>query len=343
MRIQITLVLCVVVMLSLADAIVVNQGDSEHLMFRFHNTARRIADQFGPQTARAWARAVANVQDAIDEKALRAALAAKDLAQVDAAVSASRFGKALQALEDPFARTAGATGTASAETLEEAGFIMQFNATHPNVILFARDQAAALVVDVTADVREAIRTVVALGAQEGLTIVKQAQAIRQVVGLPPPWAEAPLRLGKELREGRAAAATGRRLSATTKQEIRRRISRGTVTEAFIERMQERYSKSLINRRGLNIARTESLRAANFGQQDSWVQAMRQKVLPRDSRRFWIVTPDEKLSETHARIPGMNPNGRSMTEPFQTTEGPFMFPPSRPNCRCGIGLGIGQGR
>ena len=70
--------------------------------------------------------------------------------------------------------------------------------------------------------------------------------------------------------------------------------------------------------------------------------MQQGVLPQDSRRFWIVTPDEKLSEAHAQIPAMNPDGRGMEEVFDTTEGPFMFPPSRPACRCGIGLGVGTG-
>ena len=330
-------------MLPLARAIAVNAGVDDVLMFRFHATARRIAEKFGPQTARAWMRAVTRFQGTIDEKALRAALSAKSLVQINAAVGASSFGQMMRDLEKPFARTATATGTASAKVLSEAGFPMQFNAVHPNVVQFARDQAAALVVDVTDDVREAVRTVVALGAQQGLTVEQQARAIREVVGLPPNQARAPLRLGAEIRAGRAGRATRRRLSATTKAQIRSRVARGTVTEAFIERVQKQYAASLTNRRALNIAGTESRRAANFGQSESWQQAVDQGSLPADSRRFWLPTPDERLSEEHARIPSMNSDGRGMNEPFDTPEGSFMYPPSRTNCRCGIGLGVGTGQ
>lgn len=325
-------------MLALKDALIANQGGTGFKLFRFHRVTRRIANRFGSRTARTWLQAVTHFKAGIDERAIRMALAGQDLAAVEAAVRGSGFGQMMRALEDPLARTAGAAGTASAQVLEEAGFSMQFNAVHPNVVLFARDSSAGLVVQITKDVKEAIRTVVALGAQQGLTIMQQARAIRETVSLAPNVASAPLRFADELRRG-DLAATRRRLSATDKAQIRSRIKRGTVTDSFITKMQERYTKSLTNARALTIARTETLRAANFGQQESWVQATRQGVLPADSRRFWIVTPDELLSVEHAQIPSMNPVGRGMDELFDTPDGFFMYPPSRPNCRCGIGLGI----
>jgi len=326
-------------MLALADAIAVNQGHGGPLQFRFHTIAARISRRFGRQAASAYVAAVARFTSTIDNRALRSALASKDLGQIEASLRLSGFGQSMRDLEAPLTRASRATGTASAQLLEESGFLMQFNAAHPNVILFARDQAAELVVSITADAREAIRTVVALGAQQGLTIVQQAQAIREVIGLPSNWVQAPLTLRDEIVRGDIAAATGRRLSAVDKQQIRSRIRRGTVSEAFVAKMEANYTRSLINRRALNIARFETLQAANFGQQESWLQAIQQRVLPRDSRRFWIVTQDDRLSEEHATIPSLNPNGVGMTEPFVTTEGLFMFPPSRPNCRCGVGLGI----
>lgn len=327
-------------MLALADAIAVNQGAGGPLMFRFHSVAARISKQFSTQTAASWMKALTQFRGGINETALRTALAGGNVAAIEAAVKGSGFGNMMRALEDPLARTARATGTASAKILNKAGFPMQFNAVHPNVVLFARDQAATLAVSMTADVREAVRTVVALGAQQGLTVVQQARAIREVVGLPPNWAGAPLKLGDAIRTGDISGATRRRLSAATKQEIRSQIKKGTVTQAFIEKMEARYAASLTNRRALNIARTETLRASNFGQQESWVQAKEQGVLPADSRRFWIVTPDDRLSPEHAQIPALNPVGRGMEEDFDTPDGPFLFPPSRTNCRCGIGLGVG---
>jgi len=318
-------------MLALAQAIAANQTPRGVLMFRFHRVAARISARFGTEAANSWIRAVTRFQGTINEKLLRSALVAKDLAGIDAAIKSSGFGRIMRDLEKPLLRTAAAAGTASAQTLTKAGFKFQFNAVHPNVVLFARDQVATLVVGVTQDVKVAIRTVIALGAQQGLTIQQQARAIRSVVGLPPPWSGAPLRLGAAIRRGDVVGATARRLSAVDKQQIRSRIAKGTVTEPFISSIQERYAQSLINRRALNIARTETLRAANFGQHESWIQASNQGVLPADSRRFWIVTPDDRLSEEHAQIPGVNPDGRGLEELFETPDGPFMFPPSRPNC------------
>jgi len=329
--------------LSLAEALVANQTGEEFLMFRFHKVAARLAKRFEPAVVSAWMRALSRFESGISERVLRAALVSGNVAAIDAAVGSSRFGQMMRRLENPLRSTAAATGTASAQLLKQGGFPMQFNAFHPNVVLFAREQVATLVVNIPADVRAAIRTVVALGAQEGLTVVQQARAIREVVGLPPNWSKAPLTLRKEILEGKLAKATGRRLSGVDKQLIRSRIQRGTVTTAFADKMKARYAKSLINSRALSIARFETLRAANFGQQQSWVQAIQQKALPQNSRRFWLVTADDRLSRSHAEIPGMNPDGRGMDEEFETPEGNFDFPPIRARCRCGIGLGVGTGK
>jgi hypothetical protein len=324
--------------LALAEAIAVNQGQSSHVMFRFHRVAQKIAKRFSPEVATAWTQALTRFKGGIDESLLRSALAAKSVSQIEAAVSATRFGQMMKGLEDPLTRTAQATGQASASVLKANGLAMQFNAVDPNVVLFARDQSAQLVVDITDDTREAIRTVVALGAQEGLTVPSQARAIREVIGLPPNQLQTPFNFERELRS-LDSAATRRRLSAVDKAQIRSRIKSGNMPESFISKMRAKYTKSLVNRRSLNIARTETIRSANFGQQQSWVQGMQQGVIPKNSRRFWIVTPDERLSPAHSRIPGMNPQGRGMVEPFFTPDGVVMYPPSRPNCRCGIGPGV----
>ncbi len=328
-------------MLLLKDAIAANAGKGTK-MFRFYKTTHRVADRFSPRVANSWLKAVTMFQAGISETAVGKAIASGNLARIEKAIGGSRFGRMMLALEDPLARTAAAAGKASAKTLGVGGFEFEFNATHTNVIQFARDQAAALVVDVADDAREAIRTVTALGAQQGLTIPQQARAIREIVPLPPPWQAAPLHLAEDIRKGRTAAATARRLSATDKAQIRSRIAKGTVTDDFVKQMQTRYTNSLVNRRGLNIAATESLRAANFGVQNSWEQAVQQGALSNKSRKFWLVTPDERLSQKHATIPGLNLKGRKINEMFVTTEGPHMHPPSRPNCRCSVGLGAVAG-
>ena len=319
-------------MLSLPDALAANASTPRAgRVFRFHKTARRIARSFEPAVAAAWMQALARFKGGISEQALRTALLSKDLAAAEAAIDASRFGQMMRDLEDPLARTATATGMASAKTLTAGGYTLGFNATHPNVILYARDQSATLVRRVTETTREAIRTVIALGAQEGLTIETQARAIREVVGLPPSWAASPYHLEQELRAGNAAAATNRRLSAVDKQQIRSRIAAGTVDDKFIQECRARYTASLINRRALNIARTETIAAANWGQQESWRQGVSGGHIPRGARRFWLATPSASLCAHCGVIPGWNPKGVGIEEPFSTPFGPRMLPPAHPNC------------
>jgi hypothetical protein len=306
---------------------------------RFYTIAQRIASRFEPPVAAAFLRAVERLIAQIDEAALLSAIAGGDLNLIAGAAGAQQLDLFLgtdERLRRALVSTASATGRASAEILSDAsGLAFRFNDFDPNVVMFARTQAAELVVAVGEDVREAIRIVVALGNEIGLTVDQQARAIREVVGLPPNWANAPLNLRRELQAGRFTST--RRLSAVEKAQIHKRIRDGTVNEAFIERMERRYADSLRNRRALNIARTETLRASHHGQRVSWRQATRDGVLPATARRMFIVTPDDRLRETHAAVPGMNPDGVGLDEPFRTPLGNFMDPPIEVNCRCGVGL------
>ncbi len=307
----------------------------------FQRLVRSVADRYGQQAAIAWTKTVLGHQSRINEAALRAAITTRSLDRIARVVGAADLQRGMQsALTQPFVAGAQAAGQRGAEILREYGIGAQFNAAHPDVIQFARQHAAEAVVGVAKETKRVIAEVIARGAERGLTVVEQARAIREVVGLPPNWAQAPALRADELRAGQTAAATARRLSAATKQQIRAAIRTGKVTDAFVRKVQDEYTASLINRRALTIARTESIRVAHHGLQEGWRQAQAQGVLPPSTRKFWIVTPDERLSPEHARIPSMNPKGRKIEEAFVTTEGLHMYPPSRPNCRCGVALAFG---
>jgi len=305
----------------------------------FSRMVHRIADQHGVRAAQAWSEAVLNHQKNIDIARLRSAIASKNVQNIEAVVQASALQQNVaRSLRQPFTASAQAAGTGGAAILKSNGLAASFNAVHPNVVNYAREQSAQLVVGIPAETKQVIAEVIALGASQGLTIAQQARAIREVVGLPPAWARAPLNLADEIRQGNVAAATGRRLSAVAKQQIRSRVAAWTVTDAFVDQMSEQYAASLINRRALNIARTETLRASHAGLTESWKQAQAQGVLPDTARRFWIVTPDDRLCPICVQVPVMNPSGVDMEEPFETPEGPVLNPPAvHPNCRCSVGL------
>lgn len=307
---------------------------------RMHEIVARIRDRFGPSVSQAYLTAIIRLQAGIDEAELASAVASGNLDAIISAVRPSRLAAIFagkDSLSEMLQRTGGATGQAGADVLEGAlGVSVGFNRVDPNVVMFARERSARLVVQVSEDVREAIRIVVATGASEGLTTVQQARAIREIVGLPPNWAAAPSNLGRELRAGRFTRS--RRLSAIDKARIGKKLREGTVTEEFVEEMEGRYAKSLTNRRALNIARTETQESAMHGLRESWRQANQQGVLPDTTRRTWIVTADDRLRPEHAAVPGMNPGGIPMEGgSYDTPLGPSSGPPLEVNCRCSEGL------
>jgi len=305
---------------------------------RFFAEARRIAQDMQPDMAAAFLESVERLQDRIDETELRSALAS---GRIEAIESAMQVGAAMTvadaaAIEAGLRTVTTATGRRGSEILEGVvGVEVRFNSVNPRAAIWARDRAATLVQGVREEVREAIRLITTTGQLEGLTTVQQARAIRQIVGLPAPWAGAPSRLRQEILDGQAGAATRRRLSAVDRSRIRSRIARGTVTEAFADEMAETYQARLISRRARNIAQEQTQAASNRGLLESWQQAQEGEVLPGAARKHWIVTPDDRLE--HQDVPGLNPGGRAMDELFVTPEGPTETPPSRPGCRCGMGL------
>lgn len=303
---------------------------------------QRVADRFGVPTATAWTQAILRHQGTLDLAALRAALVSRNLDRLAAVVRATQMQQLVQrAVSRPLL---GATMTAarrSTELLQARGLAGGFDVLQVNVIEFARRQAADLVVGIPQQTKQVIAEVVAIGQRDGLSIDQMARAIREVVGLPPHWAPAPLRFGDELR---AAAETGhlgtltRRLSGADMVQIRARLAAGTLDEAFIQRMQETYAARLVSYRARSIARTEAIRSSNWGVGESWRQAQRDGFLPHSARRFWLVAEDERACPICIRIPGMNRAGRPLDEPFMTPVGPVMYPPEpHPQCRCTITL------
>jgi hypothetical protein len=308
---------------------------------RLARITRRIAERFEPKVAQQFVASIRRLQRTIDATDLASALASKNIDQILAAVHADNLASIMEtsALTETLRQTAVAAGTAGAELLASAtGLEFEFNVVDPRAVLYARGRAAELIVGVTEDVKEAVRIITATGQSQGLTVAEQARAIREVVGLPPNWVDAPLNLAKELREGRFTRT--RRLSAVDKRQIESRLAKGTLDEPFIRKMQERYAESLRNRRAQTIARTETQAAAAEGQRIGWRDAQKRGVLPKTARRIAIVTPDERLRPDHARVPGMNPGGVALDQPYDTPWGLQMGPPwpADPyNCRCGEGL------
>lgn len=90
-------------------------------------------------------------------------------------------------------------------------------------------------------------------------------------------------------------------------------------------MIERYEDRLLKARAMTIARTETRRATNHGQRSVWREAGRQGLIPKSSKRIWVIDGDpceicEPLDGEEADLDGSYPGG---LEPGD----------AHPNCQC----------
>lgn len=102
------------------------------------------------------------------------------------------------------------------------------------------------------------------------------------------------------------------------------------TEKALDRMLEAAAKKYLKERAKTTAQSEGWRLWNLGQYSAMEQ---QEARGAVIRKFWVVTPDERLCDSCAPIPGMNDKGVAFGAPFQTPIGPTMIPPLHPRCRC----------
>lgn len=106
----------------------------------------------------------------------------------------------------------------------------------------------------------------------------------------------------------------------------------------IDELADRLRDRLLTARAMTIARTEGVRTANQAEHDAWSRAADRGLIDRTTaRRYWQTAGDEKVRDEHRAIPGLNQTGRALDEPFLTLDGPRMFPPAGPNCRCRVVL------
>ncbi len=123
--------------------------------------------------------------------------------------------------------------------------------------------------------------------------------------------------------------------------------------AFVAKQTDRFRDRAIRRRATLIARTETIKAGNRGQQELWEQAAEQGFLDKArTRRVWIVTPDDRLcpycEDMGAKYGPGRGGGVGLDEKFGAAESqlkdgsirtmePQQTPPLHPGCRCAMAL------
>lgn len=108
----------------------------------------------------------------------------------------------------------------------------------------------------------------------------------------------------------------------------RAFSQGTIRSAYQDILDAVGDEARAN----VIARTESMRAANGGQREAWLQAVDSGLLSGRARRTWIATPDEGVCPLCEALDGQTAD-LDGEYPDDGGDGP----PLHPNCRCTEGV------
>lgn len=316
-------------------------GESPDAEYKWlHN----IADTAADDVRAAFLKAIEQIRGTIKEKELRAAIDTGNVDRVletlglDEKMTEALRAQVLPPLEDTMIE---AGRTAPALSMPKGGELqMRFDLANPNTTKFLQRYDFDLIKQIGNDTREAIRGVVQHAFQYGGHPREQARQIREMIGLTDDQAKAVQRFRTELEEGdRAALRRGlrdRRFDPTLNRAL------GSVGEGLdadqIDVMVTRYSEKMLAARAENIARTETINAAQAGQQMAWEQAADKGLLSRTKlRQGWLVTPDDRLCIYCAVIPEMNPEGVPLGGYFQTPLGPVQRPTLHPKCRCSLYL------
>jgi hypothetical protein len=285
----------------------------------------READRAYPQLRTLWQTVFADYRADLDTDAMRAALRSGNLLDVERLIApawravsdAVRLPLQLL-LRETASRSAEAVLPATEATLG-ADIAVQFGVVVPEALTAIETYAGTQIVGIGETTLKSVRAVIRSGFEEGRSMTQMMRDLEAFVGLTPRQTEA-------------------------LETLRQRLLDAGKTRAQAQQAVDRAARRALQLRVEQISRTESLFAANAGQQALWTEAARQGTLdPERFRRRWILTPDDRLClSICAPVPSQNPQGVGLHEPFQTPIGPVMFPPAHPQCRCAVSLVAREG-
>lgn len=227
----------------------------------------------------------------------------------------SLTGRYLTIIEE--AGEASATAATSRQDIRVARWVLHFDKANPHAAAYAELYAAELVTGVSAGTKAAVRAAITEAFMLGLPPGDVARLIESQVGLTIGQAEAVRNLRKRMLD-----SPGKVIKAG---KTRIRIPKSGATNDLIARRQKQYADRLLRQRAVNIARTETVKAANEGQRQLWLQSQQRGLLPKDALREWLTTPNpcpicEPLAGETALIDQAYPSG-------------YLQPPAHPGCKC----------
>ena len=160
---------------------------------------------------------------------------------------------------------------------EAAQFNIAFNEPNQRAIRWAEQNAAKLISDVRVD-KDVVRRLVTDGLERGVHPRVTARVIRETVPILPQH------------------------QAVVDRVYRAALDSG-VSQAQAEKVAARKAARYAKYRAEMIARTESIKAANMGQQVLWETAIDLDLLPAGTKKMWVATGDDRTCPICAVMDG----------------------------------------
>lgn len=317
----------------------------------------RLMAEWEPKIAAAFLQSIRGIRNTVVISALVDALKAGDIEKAIRLIGIEpvRF-RPLAAVLEAFFEAAGVDATVGINVGPGVGLAI-FDVREPRADAWIRTHATALITQITEDQRQMVREALSplrLGADPLLSgqtpqklaidlVGRVSSVTRQreggIIGLNVEQAKWARSFEDGLQNPTQALLDRKLRDKRFDRTIAKAIRDGTpVPEDKQAAMVAAYRNRALRLRGETIALNEASEVAHEAQVEAWRQAIGRGVVQRDKiKRFWITAGDDHVRPTHREVPGLNPKGVGLEQPFQTYKGPVMQPGWRfdPGCRCRV--------
>lgn len=282
----------------------------------------QIADKLKPTLKRQFLQALKEMRDSAPYEQVLALVRNDDLAGILSLFSGDNFRARLGAMASSVSSAMGESGRQTASRLgAQLKINFAFNITNPEASKFVNAHTAALVKGIDKATRDGLKAIFDDAVTNGLSHQDRVRAIRDLVGALP----------RDVAAG---------------DKVYRSMLDAKVPLSEANKKYQRFMDKKIKIRAETISRTESIRAASAGQQAAWEQAASKGLIPNNTKRVWIITPDDLLCPICEELDGKTTGlGDSFSSTVKLSPGGTeqnytpQYPPAHPRCRCTVGLDL----
>ncbi len=323
----------------------------------------RIADKNIGPVEKAFLAAIKVAAESVQVGKLRSALERGDLreafeaANINGQLEPQVKRRMESALRTAFLQAASASAAVVVPGMVAAGVLsaeasVRFDLVNQYAVRWAQRRSARLVQQIGDDARANIRSLIARGLSEGVVVRATGRDVAKLLAAAVPrtlglttrqyrtWQRVSdaLTLRADLqaavRDGASVEDVAERFGVTP-QKVQAALRRPRLDAEQADARAGRLADRMLRRRGLTIARTETITSANAGNRELIRSAVERGLAGvGQMTRFWLVTPDDRLCPICAAIPGMNPDGVGVDGMFVTPNGPVSVAGEvHPQCRC----------